>query len=93
MNAVCHHCGKKWHIRPKCPKYIANIESRKFVRLDTRDNRRLKNPTQAGGQTQGIGQNTKDPKDKAFLSAFKALFANEEEEEGDQDQGGERNDN
>jgi hypothetical protein len=53
----------------------------------------LKNPTRAGGQTQGIGQNTKDPKVKAFISAFQALFANEEEEEGDQDQGGEKNDN
>jgi hypothetical protein len=92
MNAVCHHCGEKGHIHQKCPKYIANIESGKIVRLDMKDNRRLKNPTQAVGQTQGIGQNTKDPKFKAFLSAFQALFANEEEEEGDQDQGEERND-
>ena len=92
MNAVCHHCGEKGHIRPKCPKYIADIESGKIVHLDTRDNRRLKNPTRAGGQTLGVGLNTKDPKVKAFLSAFQALFANEEEEEGDQDQGGERND-
>ncbi len=51
----------------------------------------MKNPTRAGGQTQGIGQNTKDSKVKVFLSAFQALFVNEEEEEGDQDQGGERN--
>ncbi len=40
IHAVCHHCGEKGHIRPKCPKYLADIESGKIIYANLRDSKR-----------------------------------------------------
>jgi len=34
IHGVCHYCGEKGHIRPKCPKYLADIASGKINRND-----------------------------------------------------------
>jgi hypothetical protein len=48
-----------------------------------RDSKRKKNPPHAlAGPNQGVGQSKmKDPKVKAFLSAFQALFTNEDDDD------------
>jgi hypothetical protein len=55
IHAMCHHYGEKRHIHPKCPKYLADIESEKIIRANLRDSRRKKNPPHAlAGPNQGI---------------------------------------
>jgi hypothetical protein len=75
IHTVCHHCGEKGHIRPKCPKYLDDIESGKIIPANLKDSKRKKNPPRAlAGPNCGVGQSRmKDPKVKAFLSAFQAL--------------------
>ncbi len=74
--AECHYCGKKGHIRPDCPEYIKKIASGEIKkplrppRTQARPNYR-RAPPPARRPTQ---KNQKDPKMKAFLSAFNALF-------------------
>jgi hypothetical protein len=88
-HAVCHHCGEKGIIRPKCPKYLADIESGKIICANLRDSKRKKNPPcTLAGPNQGVGQSKiKDPKVKAFLSAFQALFTNEDNDNNKEDNG------
>jgi hypothetical protein len=73
LYAKCHHCGEKGHIRPHCPDYLRKINSGKRKR-PYRPNRSQARPTNQG-IPQARRQNfLKDPKVKAFLSAFNALF-------------------
>ncbi len=64
----CHHCGEQGHIRPNCPIYLDKIKSAKS------------SPPKAcppGCPTQQRDF-MKDPKAKAFFSAFQALFTTDE---------------
>jgi hypothetical protein len=89
IHALCHHCGEKGHIRPKCPKYLADTESGKIIHANLRDSKRKKNPPRAlAGPNRGVGQSKmKDPKVKAFLSAFQALFTNEDDDNNEENIG------
>jgi hypothetical protein len=49
---VCHYCHEKGHIRPKCPKYLADIASGKIKRNDVRDNTRMGSRSPADGGKQ-----------------------------------------
>jgi hypothetical protein len=89
-HAVCHHCSEKGHINPKCHKYLAAIEAGKIIRANLIDSKRKKNPPRTlAGPSRGVGQSKmKDPKVKAFLSAFQALFTNEDYDDNKEDNGG-----
>ena len=96
IHGVCHHCGEKGHIRPKCPKYLNDIASDKIKRNDIRDN------TRAGSLPQGNFSGNRDEKQKlnekyrnsqkfkTLMAAFQAWStniddndSNEIEEHGD----------
>jgi hypothetical protein len=96
LNATCHHCGEKGHIRPMCPKYLLAIQSGEINPkhpcnfYDKRKKPPVRQlPGKIGNRNQPP-QNLKDPKAKAFLSAFQALFqalfANEEASNDDNDE-------
>ncbi len=88
LYATCHHCRGKGRIRPMCPKYLVAIQSREInpKHLCNFHNMHKKPPVHQLpgkiGNRKQPPQNLKDPKAKAFLSAFlalfQALFANEE---------------
>ena len=52
IHGVCHYCHEKGHIRPKCPKYLADIASGKIKRNDVRDNTRMGSRSPADGGKQ-----------------------------------------
>jgi len=52
IHCVCHYCHEKGHIRPKCPKYLADIASGKIKRNDVRDNTRMGSRSPADGGKQ-----------------------------------------
>jgi hypothetical protein len=76
-NGVCHFCGEKGHIRPKCPKYLADIASGRIKRNDIRDNTRYgsRNPgTQGNNGKQRFNEKYKNsPKFKTLLAAFQSM--------------------
>jgi hypothetical protein len=81
--AKCNHCGEVGHIRPDCSKYLAAIESGEIKRPPVRDlGRRPK--TRDGAHTPRRNF-LKDPKAKAFLSAFKSMMFDSDDsgDEGD----------
>ncbi len=74
LYAKCHHCGEKGHIRPNRPDYLKKIENGE-VKQPFRPHRSQPRPNYRGIVPQGRRQKfSKDPKMKAFLSAFNALF-------------------
>ncbi len=93
--ATCHHCGEKGHIRPMCPKYLAAIKSGKISPKNPRNfhDARKKPPGRPlpgkPGFRKQLPCDFKDPKAKAFLSAFQAsfqaLFAQDKEVSNDGD--------
>ena len=52
LHGVCHYCHEKGHIRPKCPKYLADIASGKIKQNDVRDNTRVGSRSPADGGKQ-----------------------------------------
>jgi hypothetical protein len=88
LYATCHYCREKGHIRLMCPKYLAAIQSGEINPkhpCNFHDMRKKPPIRQLPGKIGNCKQpprNLKDPKAKAFLSAFQALFqalfANEE---------------
>ncbi len=80
LYATCHHCMEKGHICPMCPKYLAAIQSGEINPKHPCNfhNMRKKPPIRQLPGTTGNHkqppQNLKDPKVKALLSAFQALF-------------------
>ncbi len=75
--ATCHHCGKKGHIRPHCPDYIAKVKSGK-IKLPYRRNGAR--PNKPNGIPKARRDFSKDPKAKAFwVAAFKAMFGDDDE--------------
>jgi hypothetical protein len=81
LHAICHHCGEKGHIRPYCPKYIEQVKSGQ-IKIPPKQR-----PSPCGpyacppGRPAAQHPYMKDPKAKAFLSAFQALFTKEDKEE------------
>ncbi len=76
--AKCHRCGEQGHIHPNCPIYLDKIKSGKIKRGGTR-------PSPCGpakacppGHPTQQRDFMKDPKAKAFFSAFQALFTTDE---------------
>jgi hypothetical protein len=81
--AMCHHCGDKGHIHPQCPDYIKKVNSGKIKHSNGSNH-----PSPCGlpsarpsNCSTPLGRNNflKDPKAKTFLSAFQALFADNDE--------------
>jgi hypothetical protein len=73
LYAKCHHCGAKGHICPHCPDYLKKLESGEIKR-PFRPSKSQSRPTNRGVPQPRRQNFMKDPKMKAFLSAFNALF-------------------
>jgi hypothetical protein len=96
LYATCHHCGGKGHICPMCPKYLAAIQSKEINPKHPCNFHEMRKKPPACQLPGKIGsckqppQSFKDPKAKAFLSAFQALFqalfANEEAGDNNNDE-------
>jgi hypothetical protein len=96
LYATCHHCREKEHIRPMCPKYLGAIQSREINPQhpcnfhDMRKKPPIRQLPEKIGNYKQPPRNLKDPKAKAFLPAFQALFqaffANEEASNNDNDE-------
>ena len=86
-HGVCHHCGEKGHIRPKCPKYLADIAAGKIKRTDLRDNTRAgsRNPGTPGGKQRFNDKYKNNTKFKTLLAAFQA-WSTEENDNDDNDE-------
>jgi hypothetical protein len=89
LHTKCHHCGEKGHICPQCPDYLKKIKSGE-IKQAYRPNYR--GQPQACPANRGLPQARcnkflTDPKAKAFLSAFQALFIPDDDdvENGDGD--------
>jgi len=84
--AKCNHCGEIGHIRPNCSKYLAAIESGEIKRPDKQPVRDLgRRPKTRDGAYTPRRNFLKDPKAKAFLSAFKSMMFDSDDsgDEGD----------
>jgi hypothetical protein len=89
LYAKCHHCGKN-HIRPHCPKYLQQIKSGEIKHLA-----KHVCPSPCGLPIACPPNNCavpwrnllKDPKAKEFLSAFQALFTNDDINGSNNDEG------
>jgi hypothetical protein len=78
MNAVCHKCGKKEHIRPNCRIYLEKIKSGQ-VRPPFKKGGPRKPPL---GPPKSRRDFSTDPKAKAFwVTAFNAMFGEDDENE------------
>ena len=89
-HGVCHHCGEKGHIRPKCPKYLADIAAGKIKRTDLRDNTRVgsRNPGTPGNSgKQRFNEKYKNSsKFKTLLAAFQAWSTDENDDDNNEEQ-------
>jgi hypothetical protein len=89
LHAKCHHCGEKGHIFPQCPDYLKKIKSKEIKRA-YHPNYRVQPqapPANCGLLQACCNKFLTDPKAKAFLSAFQALFIPDDDdvENGDGD--------
>jgi hypothetical protein len=83
--AKCHHCGEQGHICPNCPIYLDKIKSSKIKRGGMYASPRgLPKACHPGCPLQRRDF-MKDPKAKAFSSAFQALFTTDEGVDDDND--------
>jgi hypothetical protein len=84
--AKCVHCGKIGHIRPHCPKYLAQIESGEIQRTTRAPTRNLQRGARKLNNKKG------DRKAQALLSAFNAIYGLGSDSESDhEDDGGDDN--
>jgi hypothetical protein len=81
----CHHCNIKGHICPQCPSYIKKV---KLGEIKCSNGSNCPSPcspppARPSNCAPPLRSNIflKDPKAKAFLSAFQALFTDDEENE------------
>ncbi len=84
LHAICHHCGMKGHIRSHCPKYIKQVKLGE-IEIPPKQRPGPRGPYAARPPGWPAAQRSymKDPKTKAFFSAFQALFTNGDNEEGE----------
>jgi hypothetical protein len=76
LHAKCYHCGEKGNICPQCPDYLKKIKSEEIKRAYHLN---YCSQPQACPANRGLPQACcnkilTDPKAKAFLSSFQALF-------------------
>jgi hypothetical protein len=87
LYAKCHHCGDKGHIHPQCLDYIKKVRLGEIKHSNGSNHPSLCSPLSARSSncSTPLSHNNflKDPKAKAFLSAFQALFADDEVNEDD----------
>jgi hypothetical protein len=89
LHAKCHHCGEKGYIRPQCPDYLKKIKSGEIKRAyrPTYRGQPQARPANSGLPQARGNKFLTDPKAKAFLSAFQAIFIPDDDdvENGDGD--------
>ena len=83
-HAKCVHCGEKGHIRPTCPKYLAQIESGEIQR-PIKANPRA-NPN--GKPTASPKYKMKDRKSRALLSVFQAFYGGDSDSDDSEEDNG-----
>ena len=83
--AKCDHCGKIGHIRPHCPKYLAQIESGE-IQLPPRTPKR--NLQRGARKPMGPKYKGNDRKAQALLSVFKAIYGQDSSDSEDEEDGG-----
>jgi hypothetical protein len=87
LYAKYHHCGDKGHIRPQYPDYIKKVRlgEIKHTNGSNRPSPCIPPSARSSNCSFPLCRNNflKDPKAKAFLSAFQALFADKELNEED----------
>jgi hypothetical protein len=87
LYAKCHHCGYKGHICLQCTDYIKKVRLGEIKRSDGSNRPSPRSPPSAHSSNRSTplrcNNFLKDPKAKAFLSAFQALFADNEVIEDD----------
>jgi hypothetical protein len=86
--AKCHYCGKPGHIRPNCPDYLKKVASGEITRISGNRPRYNQGRSPRGDKNERPRRQDKNflknPKAKAFLSAFQALFCDESGDEDDE---------
>jgi hypothetical protein len=82
LHAKRHHCGEKGHIRPQCPDYLKKIKSGEIKQVYHPNYRGQPQarPDNCGLPQACCNKFLIDPKAKAFLSAFQALFIPDDDE-------------
>ncbi len=91
LHIKCHHCGEKGHICPQCPDYLKKMKSGeiKHAYCPNYRSQAQARPTNRGLLQACCNNFLKDPKAKAFLSAFQALFTPDDDDvnigNGDED--------
>ncbi len=84
--AKCTHCGKIGHIRPQCPLYLDAIASGALKRPESKPKRGNRHAPKKGGPNTPPHYNfMKNPKAKAFLSAFKSFMNDRNNSDEDND--------
>ena len=87
LYAKYHHCGDKGHIRPQYPDYIKKVRLGEIKHTNGSNRPSPCSPPSARSSNCSFplcrNNFLKDPKAKAFLSAFQALFADKELNEED----------
>jgi hypothetical protein len=82
LYAKCHHCGDKGHIHLQCPDYTKKVRLGEIKCSNGSNHPSHRSPpsTCSSNRSTPLRCNNflKDPKAKAFLSAFQALFADNE---------------
>ena len=79
--AKCHYCGKKGHIRPDCPEYLAKVKSGEITLPPRRHGAHPK----PSGTPKFRRDFSKDPKTRAFwAAAFKAMFQDDDNNDGEE---------
>jgi hypothetical protein len=98
--AKCHHCGKQGHIHPNCPDYLKKVASGEITQVkhprypQRRSPRENRNDPPRRHDKNGTNDPPrhhdknflKNPKAKAFLSAFQALFCEDSGNDEDADE-------
>jgi hypothetical protein len=89
LHTKCHHCEEEGHICPQCPDYLKKIKSGE-IKQAYRPNycgQPQARPSNRGLPQARCNKLLTDPKAKAFLSAFQALFIPDDDdiENGDGD--------
>jgi hypothetical protein len=79
--AKCHHCGEKGHIRPNCPNYLKKVASGEIKCIN--HPRQARSPQENGTHPPRRPDKNflKNPKAKAFLSTFQALFHDDSDDD------------
>ena len=85
--AKCTHCGKIGHIRPQCPLYLDAIASGALKRPESKPKGGDRCAPKKGGPNTPPHHNfLKNPKAKAFLSAFKSFMTDSDDSDEDNDE-------